>query len=104
MQFKIQVQEWRTPLLRGTQGEAKFNQYRDAFVKQSQKTQVLLGQLSTLLPEIGMSNSEVLKTRTLHAELEQQYLKALQQYSIQDSDSAHKSMVWSPELTVSPRG
>ncbi len=90
VQFKIQVQEWKNTLLRGTQGQEPFDKYRKAFIEQSQKTQGLLTALSNSLPQLGMDNDEVLKTRALHAELEQRYLSALQQYNIQDATSPQR--------------
>ncbi|MFW0934841.1 methyl-accepting chemotaxis protein, partial [Cronobacter sakazakii] len=76
VQFKIQVQEWKNTLLRGTQGQAAFDKYKAAFVDQSDKTQALLNRLATLLPQLGMSVDEVHQTIALHEGLEKSYLAA----------------------------
>lgn len=90
VQFKIQVQEWKNILVRGAQGQAQFDKYRNAFISQSQKTQALLNELAALLPKIGLSDETVMKTRALHAELEQHYLNALAQYAVDDATSAQR--------------
>ena len=90
VQFKIQVQEWKNTLLRGTQGQQQFDKYQQAFVAQSKKTQDLLAELDALLPQIGLDNELTDKTRRLHAGLEQHYLSALQQYVITDPGSAER--------------
>ncbi|WP_044181407.1 methyl-accepting chemotaxis protein [Phytobacter massiliensis] len=90
VQFKIQVQEWKNTLLRGSQSQEAFDKYKNAFVSQSQKTQQLLQKLSGLLPQLGMDNGLVEKTRLLHADLERHYLSALQQYALTDPGSAQR--------------
>lgn len=88
VQFKIQVQEWKNILLRGNQSQQSFDEYKNAFIAQSQKTQALLKALRELLPQIGLTDEKVQKTISLHAQLEQHYLSALQQYTLADASSA----------------
>jgi methyl-accepting chemotaxis protein-1 (serine sensor receptor) len=87
VQFKIQVQEWKDTLLRGVQGDGLFAKYKAAFLEQNDKTQALLNTLSQQLPELGMSNQDVLAAREAHAQLLRQYLSALESYNTADVNS-----------------
>ena len=71
-------------------GEEAFNKYKAAFLTQSQKTQALLTRLMALQSSIDMDTATVRQTLQLHAQLEQQYLSALQSYSFQDAASAQR--------------
>ena len=87
VQFKIQVQEWKDTLLRGSDPEA-FAKYRQAFVDQGKLTQSNLEQLNTILPALNMSNDKVKETQRQLAALEQKYLQVLQQeFRPDDHDS-----------------
>ncbi|ELY6210993.1 HAMP domain-containing protein [Cronobacter dublinensis] len=90
VQFKIQVQEWKNTLLRGSHGQAAFDKYKAAFIAQSDKTQALLTQLTTLLPQLGLNADDVRHTLALHEDLEKSYLAAIAQYDIADPASAQR--------------
>ena len=88
VQFKIQVQEWKNILLRGHRDQALLDRYRSAMVASGEAVQDRLTELETLLPSIGMDTSFTREVRRVIANLQEQYLQALQHYEVGQADSA----------------
>lgn len=74
--FKIQVQEWKNILLRGSDKEA-FRKYEAQFTKEEAITQERLKQLKTILQKLNISGAEADRAVKLHRELGAKYRAAL---------------------------
>ena len=79
VEFKIQIQEWKNILLRGSDPAAR-DKYRNAFVAGGEKTSVHLQQLSSLLGKLNISTPLVSEAQKSLGDLNQKYLTALGQY------------------------
>lgn len=87
--FKIQIQEWKNLLLRGGD-QAAFDKYKAAFIKEGDKAQAQLKELTTLYAQLALDSSPVSQAQASLSTLSQQYLEALKHYAVADADqSAH---------------
>jgi methyl-accepting chemotaxis protein-1 (serine sensor receptor) len=84
--FKKQVQEWKDILLRGND-PALFEKHKQAFLAQSDSTQVTLHNLKELLAKLGLNEALVQDVMKTHAALTTQYLDALKEFELEDKDS-----------------
>ncbi|UTY58103.1 methyl-accepting chemotaxis protein [Massilia sp. erpn] len=87
VEFKIQVQEWKNILLRGSD-PAVLDRYTQAFVKSGKQTAGELQKLNGLLKELKLSTPLVDEAIRAHEELGKKYLAALQKYDSANPDSA----------------
>ncbi|SFU36395.1 methyl-accepting chemotaxis protein [Pseudoduganella namucuonensis] len=83
VEFKIQVQEWKNILLRGSD-PASFDKYSQAFVKTGKQVNGELLKLQALLDRLNLKTPLVAEAIRMHEELGANYLRALKQY-----DPAH---------------
>jgi methyl-accepting chemotaxis protein len=86
--FKIEVQEWKNILLRGSDPE-QFTKYSTAFKDKSKDTQIQLREVGALLRKLGLQTPLLDEAISAHAELEKNYLTALEKYDAADPQ-AHK--------------
>ena len=77
--FKIQVQEWKNIMLRGSD-PAQFIKYRDAFQQQSVSTRAKLDKVGALLAELKLQTPLLNEATTAHAKLFKDYMGALEKY------------------------
>lgn len=78
VQFKVQVQEWKNVLLRGTD-PAKLDKYWQGFEKHEREVQTLAGRLEGLLPD-GEGKKQVTEFAQSHRELGKAYRQGLQAF------------------------
>ena len=86
--FKIQVQEWKNILLRGSD-PAQFAKYRDAFQQQSASTRAKLDKVGVLLAELNLKTPLLSEATAAHDKLLKDYMGALAQYDPANPE-AHK--------------
>ena len=86
--FKIQVQEWKNIMLRGSDPE-QFIKYRDAFQKQSASTRAKLDKVGGLLSGLKLQTPLLAEATAAHEKLLKDYMGALAQYDPANPE-AHK--------------
>jgi methyl-accepting chemotaxis protein-1 (serine sensor receptor) len=88
--FKVQVQEWKNILLRGSDSE-QFDKYKAAFQTKSDATNAQLQRVGTLLGTLGLQTPLLHEALKAHAELDKNYISALEKYDAADPH-AHKTV------------
>ena len=86
VQFKIQVQEWKNILLRGSDPE-QLARYTAAFNKSGVATNTELEKVSTVLATLGLRTPLVGEAIAAHDQLGKSYLEALTQFDPAKPDS-----------------
>jgi methyl-accepting chemotaxis protein-1 (serine sensor receptor) len=86
VEFKTQVQEWKNILLRGGDPE-QLAKYTASFKKSGEATQADLKSVDALLDKLGMKTDLVDQALKAHADLNTNYLKALEQFDSANPDS-----------------
>ncbi|NHZ89239.1 HAMP domain-containing protein [Massilia sp. CCM 8733] len=86
VEFKIQVQEWKNILLRGSD-PAQLEKYSASFVKSGESTRAELGKVNSLLGELGLKTPLVDEAINATGELGKNYLGALQKFDGANPDS-----------------
>ena len=105
VEFKIQVQEWKNILLRGTD-PAQLEKYTASFKKSAGTTGVRLQQVDRQLSQLGMPTPLVAEALKAHQQLGKQYLAALAGFdpakpdSYKEIDAAVKGMDRAPTARI----
>ncbi|MDM5180712.1 methyl-accepting chemotaxis protein [Massilia sp. DJPM01] len=86
VEFKIQVQEWKNILLRGTD-PAQLEKYSASFRKSGETTRAELGRVNTILGELGLRTPLVDEAIKATDELGKNYLGALKKFDGADPES-----------------
>lgn len=89
--FKIQIQEWKNLLLRSHQ-PGGFDKFKQAFIKEGETTQRLMGELEQLYVQMGLHTQEVVASRQALAALQAEYLQALSQFNLDAPDESYKQV------------
>ena len=89
--FKIQIQEWKNLLLRSHQ-PGGFDKFKQAFIKEGETTQRLMGELEQLYVQMGLPTQEVVASRQALAALQAEYLQALSQFNLDAPDESYKQV------------
>ena len=86
--FKIQVQDWKDILLRGSDSAA-FNKYLNGFVQEERAVQTGLAAVRQQVVQTGADTTTLDSLIRAHADLGQRYRTALTRYNGRDAKSAH---------------
>jgi methyl-accepting chemotaxis protein len=86
VEFKVQVQEWKNILLRGTD-PAQLEKYTAAFKKSGEKTNAELQKVNAVLARLGLRTPLVDEAIAAHAQLGKSYLEALGQFDSANAES-----------------
>ena len=86
VEFKIEVQEWKNILIRGSNPD-DFKKYHESLNKSAARTLVELDKLKTMLDAQGASTPLVSQTQAALSELNGRYAEALKMWDNADPDS-----------------